>query len=191
MVAINDPMLYIGVDIAVKRDNAAVVAVYNHYDSGTFRLWGHRLFKPPVNLATQVEPLLVDLLTRKRVAGVIFDPYQFESTRQRLHEAGFGHKLIECNQQTQMVQAANTLHTHLNQGTLKLYRDADIHSNFSWCAAQQTERGWRIVKQKQSKQIDFVVALAMALMLASGETGHTFHPSLNDNTHGRSVEILP
>jgi len=191
MARVKDPLLYIGVDIAVKRDNAAVVAIYQDYEQSLFYLWGHRIFKPPVNLVVDVEPHLLNLLTNHRVAGMIYDPYQFETTRQRLHEAGFGHKLIECNQQTQMVQAANTLHTHLTQGTLKMYQDPDIHSNFSWCAAQQTERGWRIVKQKQSKQIDFVVALAMALMLATGETGHAYHPSINENTHGRSVMVLP
>ncbi len=190
-MATSDPLLYLGVDIAIKRDTCAVVALYHDYDHHRFCLWGHLIFKPPVNMITQVEPALLDLLGNHRVAALAYDPYQFATTQQMLVEKGYGHQLMEINQQTMMTQAANTLHTHLNQGTLKLYNDADVYSHFSWCAAQQTERGWRIVKQKQSKQIDFVVALAMALMVATGETGHTLHPALSAPEQGRSVLALP
>ncbi len=188
----DDPLLYIGVDIAIKRDTAAVVAVYNDYDNRQFCLWGHKIFKPPVNMVLQVEPLLLDLLKNQRVGSMGYDPYQFATTQQKLIEAGHGHKLVEINQQTLMVPAANTLHSHLSDpGSLKLYTDPDPHSHFSWCAAEHTERGWRIVKRHQAKPVDFVVALAMALMVATGETGHTLHPALGNVDQGRSVLVLP
>ena len=188
----SDPLLYIGVDLAIKRDTAAVVGIYHDYDQHQYCLWGHRIFPPPINLVTQVEPLLLKLLTTQRVGAMGYDPYQFAATQQKLIEAGHGGKLVEINQQTLMVPAANTLHGHLSDpGTLKLYTDPDPHSHFSWCAAEHTERGWRIVKRHQAKPVDFVVALAMALMVATGETGHTLHPALSNAQQGRSVLVLP
>ena len=187
----DDPLLFVGLDIAVKRDTCAVAAVYRDHDTREVILWGHQIWQPPVNLVTQVEPMLFRLFTSARIAALLYDPYQAASTAQRLSESGYGPRLIEVNQQTQMVPAANTLHHLITTGQLVAYRDPDVRAQFSWCAAQHTERGWRIVKQKQTKPIDVVVALAMACAGAVGDLGHTQHPGYNPLLHARSAEVLP
>jgi phage terminase large subunit-like protein len=185
-----DPVLFCGLDIGIKRDTSAFTAVCPGPSPDTYALYGHRIWFPPVSLVTQVEPFLLELLAKKRVASLLFDPYQFQTTAQRLHEEGYGHLLVEVNQQTEMINYANTLHSLLHNHQLVLYPDGDLRQQFSWCAAQHGERGWRIVKQKQSKQIDAVVSLAMALAGAVGDLGHAQHPSF-DATHTRSAALLP
>ena len=65
-----DPILYIGVDIGIKRDTSAVTAIYPNYDDHFFGLWGHKIFSPPVNMVKEVEPCLFKLLENQRVAAV-------------------------------------------------------------------------------------------------------------------------
>ena len=185
-----DPLLWVGLDIGVKRDTSAVAAWYQDYETGQLRLWGHKIWTPPVNLYTQVEPVLFRLLRTQRVVALLFDPYQFEASRQRLAEAGYGHKLIEVNQMTQMVPAASTLHAHIVEKKLRLYNDGMIRAHFGAAVFQETERGPRVKKKKQSKPIDFVVASMMALLGATEETGQRQLPSLSPLRHTRSITDL-
>jgi phage terminase large subunit-like protein len=186
-----DPILFVGVDIGIKKDTSAIVALYHDYDQGRFRLWGCRIYKPPVNMITQVEPCLIRLLKTQRVALLNYDPYMMATTRQRLVEDGFGSKLSEVNQGTEMILASNILHSHLVEDTLDLFDDPELRSHFSHCNAKTGERGWRIVKASQSMPVDGVVACAMALMGATGDEDYNRHPSFQPSMHGRSIEVLP
>jgi len=188
---LDDAVLHVGVDIAVKRDTAAVAAVAKHPKHLMYALWGHRIYTPPVNIHQTVVLCLERLLTEHRVAQILYDPYQFTSEAQRLAEKGYERLLKEVNQQSEMVSYANTLDTHLRQGTLLMYSDQEVRSHFSWAAAQETERGWRIVKRKQSRQIDVVVAIAMALAGATLDMGYMMYPSYKDQVHKRSFLYLP
>jgi phage terminase large subunit-like protein len=189
---IDDPLLYLGVDIGIKRDSTAISAVYRDFngEEKLFRVYGVRIFPAPVNMITEVQPVLLHLLQTKRIGGLAYDPYQMETTQQWLQEKGFSDVLVPVNQQTEMTRAANTLHSHCTAKTLRMPKDPDLRAHFLAAVAQHTERGYRIIKQKQSKQIDAVVSLAMSLMLCTGETGHILHPSLSQ-THTRSAVMLP
>jgi len=186
-----DPILYFGLDIATKRDTCALVGVYQDYETENFHLWGHKVWEPPVNLITDVEPMLHYILTQHRVASLLFDPFQAYAITQRLETEGYGAKLVDVNQMSQMTQAANLLHEVMTEGRLHLYDHTEVQSHFSWANAKQTERGWRIVKMKQTRPIDFVVALAMALMGCVNETGHAIHKSLSADRHMRSLQVIP
>jgi phage terminase large subunit-like protein len=193
---IEDPLLYLGLDIGIKRDTTALTATYRDFEGEEklFRLWGCRIWTPipdkPVNMITEVQPVLIRLLETQRIAGLAYDPYQMETTQQWLTEKGFSDVLVPVNQQTEMTRAANTLHSHCTAKTIRMPKDPVLRSHFLAAVAQKTERGYRIIKQKQSKQIDGVVSLAMSLMLATGESGHTIHPTLSQ-THTRSAVMLP
>ena len=121
----------------------------------------------------------------------MFDPYQMATTQHKLEEAGFGNKLIEVNQGTEMRLAANTLHSHCTEGSFVMYKDPELRAHFSWCHAEHGERGWHIKKMKQTKPIDGVVSLAMALMGATGEIGHAQHPGFTTEVHAKSILTLP
>ena len=186
-----DPILFVGLDIGVKRDTTGIAAVYQDYESGFIHLWGHRIFTPPVAIERQVLPVLLGLFENQRVAQLLFDPMQAATLEQKLREKGYGSKLMEINQLTRMTEACNILHTCLNEGKLLLYPDKDVRSHFAVAAARHTERGWRIVKQKQSRPIDVVVALAMALLGLTDQVGHALHPSFQPAFHARSFWSLP
>jgi len=186
-----DPILWLGMDIGIKRDTTAITAVFHNYEEDKFGLYGHWIFEPPVNMVTQVEPRLMWLLETFRVGGLLFDPYQAATTTQTLAVAGYGDLLVEVNQSTEMVHAANILHALCTSGRLILYKDPVLRAHFSWANDEQTERGWHIKKRKQTMPIDGVVALAMSCLGITGETGHMQHPSYSTKSHSRSALLLP
>ena len=82
-----------------------------------------------------------------------------------------------------MVAIGNNLQMLMQRGDFLLYKDAVVRNHFSWCAAKSTERGYRIVKQAQSKPIDIVVAMAMAVWGSS-------HPTYDRSVHSVGVMDL-
>jgi|1_EtaG_2_1085319.scaffolds.fasta_scaffold01141_8 phage terminase large subunit-like protein len=192
---IEDPLLYLGLDIGIRRDSTALSAVYRDFtEEKYFKMWGCRIWTPtignPVNMVTQVQPVLLKLLQEQRIAALAYDPYQMETTQQWLTEKGFSDVLVPINQQTEMTRAANTLHSQCVEKTFLMFKDPTLRSHFHSMVAQHTERGYRIIKQKQSKPIDAGIATAMAVTAATGETGHIHHPTLSTN-HSRSAVMLP
>jgi phage terminase large subunit-like protein len=185
-----DPVLYLGLDVATKRDTCALVAITPDDNFESYIHWGHVIWQPPVDLVTQVLPVLLELFTNQRIAGLWYDPYQAITLAQTLKAKGHGYKLLEVNQQTQMTQAANTLHSLLTENRLTLIPDDEVRAHLSWASAKQTERGWRIIKLVQTKPIDFTVALAMAIMGATQEHGHGTYPAWSSNKHVRSPFVL-
>lgn len=186
-----DPILYIGVDIGIKRDTSAVSAVYRHYKSGLFCGWGIRIFTPPVNILQQVEPLLLWLFEKQRIGGCAYDETQFTATVNRLTAEGYGSKLIPVNQNAALKEATSTLHQHCNDRQFAPIDDDDLRSHMAWCAVKISEQGLHISKKNQSRPIDGVVATAMALAAATGETGFIMHPAYEDEVHAKSAMVLP
>jgi hypothetical protein len=80
----------VGIDASVKSDHTAIMAV--HHDGQRIRLITHRIFKPnlndPIDFEAAVEATLVDLNKRFTLRRVYFDPYQMQSTSQRLARRG-------------------------------------------------------------------------------------------------------
>jgi phage terminase large subunit-like protein len=185
-----DPLLFLGLDVATKRDTCALAALSPDDSFDSWYIWGMRIWAPPVNLVTQVEPVLEKIFKSYSVAGLWYDPYQAVTLAQRLASKGLGHRLVEVNQQTQMTQAANTLQSAMMEGRLTLPDMPILRSHFEASAAKRTERGFRIIKLTQVKQIDGVVATAMALLGAATESGQGTHPAWNHKMHVRSPFVF-
>ena len=185
-----EPLLFLGLDVATKRDTCALIAIAPDDSFDTWYIWGCRIWEPPVNLVTQVEPVLEHLFTHYPIAGLWYDPYQAVTMAQRLKSKGHDHRLIEVNQQTQMTSAANTLQSVMVEGRLTIPDIPILRSHFAAAAAKRTERGFRIIKLTQVKQIDGVVACAMALFGATQETGHGTHPAWQSKLHVRSPFVF-
>ncbi len=169
-----DPLLFIGWDLGIRRDTCGLSAIYRDQVRQKYVLWGHRCYEPPVNVPA-VSLYLEDLMRKNMVGGVYYDPWQLMSEAQRLEEAGFGEILYEVNQQQESVAFSNMLSHILDKGDLEMYPDATIRSHFSWCGAETSERGYRIVKRRQSKPVDMVVSIAMAVYGASKDHSHMHH----------------
>jgi len=148
-------------------------------------VWGHRKWEAGGGevFIPEVTALVLRLLKEEQVGSVLFDPYQWKAESQRLVEAGYGRFLREVNQSSEMVAIGNNLHGLIQRGDLLMYDDGDLRNHFLWCAAKHTERGYRIVKQQQSKPIDLVVALAMACWGATESEEEGVAPSYDRDHH--------
>jgi len=184
------PILHLGLDLAYRRDMAAAVGVYRDYETGVYCLHCHKVWEPPVHIPA-VTDYVLERFADESVAGIWFDPHQYAAEAQRLNAQGYGRFLHEVNQSGPfMIQIATTLHTHLQAKTLDMYDDNRVASFFSWCAVKMTEAGPRIIKQAQTKPIDFVVACAMALHGASQDEGYLEAPSFDEKEHVVQLEML-
>jgi Terminase large subunit, ATPase domain len=168
---ITDRMLsvWIGVDASVTRDSTAIVAVSWDEKARKVRLVAHRVFQPspdePLDFELAIEQTLLDLKQRFDVCKVWFDPYQMQTTAQRLQREG-----IEMEEFPQSVpnltEASQNLYDLIKGRNLAVYPDADLRLAISRAVAVEGSRGWRITKEKQADKIDVVVALGMAALAA-------------------------
>jgi phage terminase large subunit-like protein len=186
----DDPIIYMGLDLAVKRDSSALAGIYRNKD-GDLCLEDCLIWPAPVDIVNQVEPAIFNILRDYRVGAFLYDPYQFATTEQGLIERGFKDLLHEINQQSQMIACTNTLHSECLNTNLKMPHHPDLRAHFAAASAQHTERGMRMIKLKQSRQIDGCVAVAMALWGCVQEVGHTWHPSWDAEEHRRTLFSIP
>lgn len=187
---VDSPVLYLGLDIGIRGDTSALAAVYEG-DGGELLEWGHRIWTPPVSITHAVEPFVMQILRTCRVAGLAFDWYQFESTREHLVEQGFASRLVEINQMTENPAFTMLLRTLFWDHKIGLTDEGEARNHLEWTATRETERGARIDKRKQSKKIDFTVALGMACLIASRDLGYLQHPTFATTRHTRSAVLLP
>jgi phage terminase large subunit-like protein len=163
-------VLYLGADIGVKSDNAAVVGVSWDKQGQKIVLATHKAWRPtktqPVNLQ-EIEDHILDLRRRHRIVRVYADPYQAMQMLQSLQKK-IGAAVVQEFPQT----VANTtvmgeeLYSLIKGKNLVAYTDADMRAHVTNATGVETARGFRIAKEKASKKIDLAVALAMACCAA-------------------------
>jgi hypothetical protein len=186
-----DPVLYLGLDVATKRDTCALTAITPDDEFETYIEWGYKVWSPPVNLVTQVQPFMDHIFTNFRVAGLWYDPFQAITLIQRLKAKGYGYQLVEVGQAgAQMIGAANTLHDLLVEDRLDLIPSEETRAYFSWTSARRSDRGYRIVKQNPTKPVDYPVSLSMTCFGANQEHGHGTYPAWSSSKHVRSPFVL-
>lgn len=160
--------LFIGVDAGIKHDGAAVVAVF--WDDNRLVLGYHRIWRPtpnaPLNLEATIEDCLRTLCERHLVRDILCDPYQLHRSITTLHAAGLP---IRSYPQTTAATTlmGQTLFDLLTGRTLRLYRTEDLRAQALNTVAIETVRGWRIAKERSSKKIDAIIALALACVAAT------------------------
>jgi phage terminase large subunit-like protein len=169
MISAPDLPVYVGIDASVKHDSTAVVAVTFDRASQRVRLVSHRVFQPspdePLDFESTIEATVLDLAKRFDVRRVLFDPYQMQSTAQRLIRADI--RIEEFPQSMgNLTLASQNLYDLIEGRNLTAYPDQAMRLAVSRCVAIEGSRGWRISKEKQSHKIDVVVALGMAAWAA-------------------------
>jgi phage terminase large subunit-like protein len=162
-----DPALpvWIGVDASVKHDSTAIVVVTWDQATQKVRLVWHRVFQPsptePLDFEAAIEGTITDLAQRFKIRKCLFDPWQMQSSAQRLARAGI--PIEEFPQSVPNLTAASqNLYELITGRNLFAYPDPAMRLAVSRAVAIESSRGWRITKEKQSHKIDVVVALAMA-----------------------------
>jgi phage terminase large subunit-like protein len=159
--------LFAGVDAGIKHDNAAVVTVYWKEDKlalGPFRIWRPSPSEP-LDIEATIEEFVRELHERYDLASVLCDPYQLHRSITTLQAAGL--PIAEFPQTTSNTTRMGQGLFDLLQGrNLRLYPSEALRGQALNTIAVETPRGWRIAKEKASKKIDAVVALAMAVTAA-------------------------
>jgi Phage Terminase len=155
--------VWVGVDASHRHDHTAIIAVTR--DGSRVRLVTHRIFKPdpndPIDYELTIEATLVAWAQRFSVRAIWFDPWQMQSTAQRLSKRGL--PIREFQQTVGNLTAASQNLFDLVQGrNLIMYEFGDLRLAVSRAVAVETSRGWRIAKEKASHKIDAVVVLAIA-----------------------------
>ena len=156
--------IWAGVDLGIKNDNGAVVAVTQ--ERGHLRLVAHRIWRPtkkePLDIEATVEAFLLELADRHQLAMTYYDPYQCHRSAATLTKRGLRMEEYPQNP-ANLTRMGQNLFELLQGRNLRIYEGAiDLRQHALNAVALETTRGWRIAKDKGSKKIDGCVALAMA-----------------------------
>jgi phage terminase large subunit-like protein len=173
--------LFVGVDIGIKSDNAARVAVRWHEDRKRLVIASHKVWKPsktqPVTLA-DVQADIEQLGRLNHVARLYADPYQCMQILQNLQPI-LGRTVIQEYTQgaANTVKMGETLFSLIRDRNLIAYKSDDLRAHMLNAVGLETPRGVRMVKSTASRKIDLGIALAMACVAAL-EAGNG--PSVKD-----------
>lgn len=105
----------------------------------------------------EVEQDLVECMNRFKAKALVIDPWQMESTIQRLRGM---YTVTPFNFQTDTAFMSQTLITMLQGGSLVCYREPELDREFKRLISKQTARGWKI-DHVRGKRNDLVVAVGM------------------------------
>jgi len=181
MVADRTVPIWVGVDASVTHDSTALAAVTWCKDQQQVRLVTHRIFRPSPNreidFAVDVEQTLRDLNRRFALRAVWYDPFQMAASSQRLLREG-----VPMKEYPQTIGNLTAMGENLFQlikgRNLLVYPDEEIRLAVSRAIAVEGSRGWKIAKDKQSHQIDIVIAMGMAaLACVKGQAKPGFDPT--------------
>lgn len=154
----------VGLDVGYKHDASALAAV-GKLDSGKLALIDHAVFVPgeneTVDLEATFENALLEWFLKYTIVEIRFDPYQAIRSAQTLLKQGL--PMSEFQQTVaNLCKICEVLQGLLKSQNIVLYESAEVRRNLLAAAVKESSRGWRIVKQSQSKKIDLTIALAMA-----------------------------
>ena len=163
--------VYVGVDTAIKHDCTAIVGVTPVPEEGKVAVLFHKIWTPvkdePLDLVDTVEKYLLEQSHKYHLYDIACDPSQMLQTMTKLK--GLGLPISEYVQaENNMIEASQCLFDLLHDGNLWGYPSEEIAEHLNNCIAQMTTRGFRIVKDKSTKQralkkkIDAAIAMAMA-----------------------------
>jgi phage terminase large subunit-like protein len=178
--------VWVGVDASYKHDQTAICVVTFDRSTQRARLVEHCVYQPtsdePLDFELSIEAALLDLARCFRVRTILYDPWQMQSTSQRLIKAGL--PMEEFPQSSPNLTAASqNLFDLIESQAIVLYPDAPMRTAVQRCVAIEGPRGWRIGKEKSAFKIDVVVALAMACYAAvqgAGKSTYTLDPFQDD-----------
>jgi len=165
--------LYCGLDLGIKHDNAAFIAVSPDQE-GNHVIARHRLWRPTPGHSIElqaIEDYIDAVAVQYDVRVVYLDPWQGIGMAQRLSKRGIN--VLEFPQsQGNTIKMGSALWDAVIERRLRSYLNDDIREHLLNAVAVESDRGFRIAKDKASKKIDLAVALSLALV-ASVETGAT------------------
>lgn len=154
---------WIGVDVGLKRDSTAVVAVQVREDGryhAVCRLWVPTRDEPVDT--TDVMKYLRELDDRYNVQAISYDPRFFDVPAKYLADEGIA--MVEVPQSLErMTPAIGSLYELIQTGKLTHDVDDAFATQVLNAVARSNERGFTLAKGKSRGRIDAVIALALAV----------------------------
>jgi phage terminase large subunit-like protein len=156
---------WVGVDVGLKRDSTAVVAVQYRDDEpkklhAECRIWLPKTDEP-VDV-TDVMGHLRTLADRYKVEAISYDPRFFDVPAKLLEDEGL--KLVEIPQSLErMTPAVGALYELLRSNGMTHSRAKDFGQQVLNAIPRLNERGFTLSKGKSRGRIDAAVALALAV----------------------------
>lgn len=163
--------IYVGVDAAYLRDNAAVFAVT--LDGDNVRLVFHKIFQPsadnPLDFEETIEKTLLELNKRYRIRSCLVDEREMVYLVQRLQKAKLPITALKQTPQN-LTMMAQGLFDAFHSGRLSVYPDAQVRDIVTRTVFEESTSGLRFARDQVIKK-DATVALSMALVAALQNTG--------------------
>lgn len=161
-------VVFVGLDAGLRSDNLALVGVAFD-DAGDLGLVHHAIFRPSkgetLNLEATAGATLRQWAEDYTLHSVSFDPWQLLHFSQERTSEGL--PMREFTQTTEnLTRMASTLDGLLTSGRLCLYEDAELEQQAMNAIAVEGVRGLKISKERASRKIDAIAALAMACVAA-------------------------
>jgi len=152
---------WVGVDMALKHDSIAAVAVQKH--GGRFRCKSKVWFPTGTTIdIAAVENHLRQLHRDHQIVEVAYDPAFFERSAQALADEGL--PMLEFAQSAaRMVPACQTAYELICTRQVEHGDDPVFNDQVESAVPRETDGGWRISKGKSKRKIDASIALVMAL----------------------------
>lgn len=114
-----------------------------------------------------VEDFAVDRFDVYEVAEAAYDPRYLVRSAELLDRRLPESRIIEVEPQSKhMRDALLAFYTLVIDGTVRHRGDPVLLAHIAACQGQEDERGWRVYKLKQSRPIDAVIAMALAVWRA-------------------------
>jgi phage terminase large subunit-like protein len=162
-------VLHVGLDVGVKNDCAAVVAVATGED-GRVRLIRHRIWTPsrqePLDLEQTIESFLLELRDGYALRSVAYDPYQAHRSSVTMRRVGVPMREVPQTSGN-LTAAGQNLYELVRNKNIVVYPDAELRRHVLNAVAVESGRGWRLAKEKASRKIDGCVALSFACLDAT------------------------
>ena len=164
--------LWVGVDCGIKSDFASVVSVFVDHSIKKICLGPYRIWKPSKDDPLDIEATIGEYLKRLNesywVQIIACDPWQLHQLISGLKNERY--PIEEFNQTTaNLTRATMNLFDLLNQKNLLLPDDPELENQSQNAVCVESSRGIRLAKEKSSKKIDAIVALATACLFAVEE----------------------
>ncbi len=160
--------VWLGVDLGLKHDSAAVVAVHEREDE---RLAVRSFVIDPPGDGTSLDIGAVEDLIRRAgatwaVRAVTYDPWRFERSAQMLTDQGVfmvDHPMTN----SRMAPESEALYEAINSRRIAHDGDPVLAQHVAAGVTTETDRGWRLTKRRARDRIDALIALVMAVDLAT------------------------
>lgn len=159
--------VWLGIDLGLKHDSAAIVAVTEMGDGFYAEA---KVLVPPTDGSSldiaAVEDEVRKAAGRWDVQAAAYDPWRFERSAQILGDEGLlmvEHPMTNAR----MAPASEALHEAIMRGRIYHSGDRVFSSHVNAGVPTETERGWRLTKRKAKDKIDALIALLLAYDLAT------------------------